>query len=99
MNDEATIHNTESSSGKRGIIKSSSKKDSDKGDNLKLLFSMNEKGGIEAELWNLNWVWLVGTEKGVIEADDNKDTIASRYKWITVESQPFLEKVKVFYVS
>lgn len=50
MNDEATIYNTESSSGKRGIIKSSSKKDSDKGDNLKLLFSMNEKGGIEAEL-------------------------------------------------
>ena len=77
MNDEATIHNTESSSGKRGIIKSSCKKDSDKGDNLKLLFSMNEKGGIEAGLWNLNWVWLVGTEKGVSEAADNKDTIAS----------------------
>ena len=77
MNDEATIHNTESSSGKRGIIKSSSKKDSDKGDNLKLLFSMNEKGGIEAGLLNLNWVWLVGTEKGVSEAADNKDTIAS----------------------
>lgn len=50
MNDKATIHNTESSSGKKGIIKSRSKKDSDKGDNLKLLFSLNEKGGIEAGL-------------------------------------------------
>lgn len=78
---EATIYNTESSSGK-GHYKIWQQKDSRRNQRqFKAVISMNEKGGIEAEIVKSSWVWLVGTEKGVIEADDNKDTIASRYKW------------------